>query len=582
MADVVVDERAPVLFLVPARAGSVRVTGKNLREVGGIPLVGRAVRTARLAARRTPGAGHRVICSTDDPEIAAAARAWGGETPFVRPASLATADTTSAEVVRHALEVLAADGATFRAVVLVQPTAPLVEPDDLVAGIERFDATGEPVVAVSPSHPASWHRDVDDVGRLVGVYASGAFLVNGALYVAAPSAIRAGADVAPAGAARSLVLPPERGVDVDEEQDLVLADAILTSRPVGTFVVGGRRIGDGHTFVIAEAGVNHDGDPAVAHALIDAAADAGADAVKFQTFDPDALAAGGAPLAEYQRVSASDVTDQRAMLARLALPIEAWPGLRDHAIDRGLVFFSSPFDLGSAAMLDGIGVQAFKIASGELTNLPFLETIARYGRPMLVSTGLADLREVALAVDAIVGAGDPPVALLHCVSAYPAEPADANLRAIATLRAAFGVPAGWSDHMPDGRVAVASVAAGAAIVEKHLTLGRGRSGPDHAASIEPDEFGDLVADIRVIEAALGTGRKVPTAVEGPIAAIARKSLHWADSLPAGAVVTPRHLVAMRPGTGLSPGDMPLIVGRATRRAVAAGALVSAADLDSDP
>jgi sialic acid synthase SpsE len=197
---------------------------------------------------------------------------------------------------------------------------------------------------------------------------------------------------------------------------------------------------------------------------------------------------------------------------------------------------------------------------------------------MLVSTGLADLREVALAVDAIAGAGDPPLALLHCVSAYPAEPADANLRAIATLRAAFGVPTGWSDHMRDGRVAIASVAAGGALVEKHLTLGRGRSGPDHAASIEPDEFRDLVAEIRLVEAALGTGTKVPTDAERPIAAIARKSLHWADSLPAGAVVTPSDLVAMRPGTGLSPGDMPRIVGRATRRAVQAGTLVSEADL----
>jgi sialic acid synthase SpsE len=200
---------------------------------------------------------------------------------------------------------------------------------------------------------------------------------------------------------------------------------------------------------------------------------------------------------------------------------------------------------------------------------------------MLVSTGLADLREVALAVDAIAGAGDPPLALLHCVSAYPADPADANLRAIATLRAAFGVPTGWSDHMRDGRVAIASVAAGAALVEKHLTLGRGRSGPDHAASIEPDEFRDLVAEIRQVEAALGTGTKVPTDAERPIAAIARKSLHWADSLPAGAVVTPSHLVAMRPGTGLSPGELPLIVGRATRRAVQAGTLVSEADVDGD-
>ena len=214
-------------------------------------------------------------------------------------------------------------------------------------------------------------------------------------------------------------------------------------------------------FVIAEAGVNHNGDPAMAARLIDAAAAAGADAVKFQTFDPAALASPGAPTAAYQRRAGESGADQREMLARLALPAEAWAGLQRRAHERGIEFLSTPFDDGAADLLEGLGVPAFKVGSGELTNLPFIARLAARGRPLLLSTGMADMVEVAAAVDTVRANGDPPLALFHCVSSYPADPADANLRAIETLRRAFGVPTGWSDHTPGIEVAVAAVAAGA-------------------------------------------------------------------------------------------------------------------------
>jgi N-acetylneuraminate synthase/N,N'-diacetyllegionaminate synthase len=374
------------------------------------------------------------------------------------------------------------------------------------------------------------------------------------------------------------VVPDERSVDVDATPDLAIAEALAAARPVRRFELAGCTVGGDHVLVIAEIGVNHDGDPGLAHRLIDEAADAGADAVKFQTFDPAALAAAGAPTAAYQRASGA-AADQRAMLARLALPVEAWPGLRDHAADRGVVFLSSPFDDASADLLAHLDVPAFKVASGELTNLPFLERLAAVGRPLLVSTGMADMIEVAAALDAIRAAGDPPVALFHCVSSYPADPADANLRAMATLRAAFGVPTGWSDHTPGIDMPIAAVALGAELLEKHVTLDRGRSGPDHAASLDPAQFRAMVAAVRATELARGDGQKRPVAAEREIAAVARRSLHWRRSLAAGATVAAGDLVALRPGTGLAPGLRAQLAGRRTARDVEEGAMVADGDVE---
>ena len=576
---------ATVLFLVPARGGSVRVPGKNLALVAGIPLVGRAVRAARLAAARIDCGPHAVVCSTDDPAIAAAAAAWGAEV-LARPVQLATAGATSVDVALHALDAQGVRGATFRAIVLVQPTSPLTDPADLVEAVRLFDAGGgRSVVGITTSHPANWHLDADGepgadgaTGALRRVDLDGApDLLSGGVYVSGPASLRttrafAGPD------SIGVRIPPERAVDVDEPHDLVAAEAYAAARPIRPVPVGGRVIGDGSVFVIAEGGVNHNGDPALAHRLIDAAADAGADCVKFQTFDPEVLASAAAPTADYQRATTSE-QDQRAMLRALALPADVWAGLRDHARDRGIVFLSSPFDDASADLLDRLDVAAFKVPSGELTNLPFLARLARRGRPLLMSTGMAEMVEVAEAMDAIAAAGDPPVALFHCVSAYPAPAADANLRAIETLRRAFGVPTGWSDHTPGIELALASVAAGAVLVEKHLTLDRTFPGPDHPASLEPDELRAMVDGIRMVSAAMGDGIKRPVAAERPIAAVARKSLHWRVALAAGAEIGEEHLVAMRPGTGMAPGRTADLVGRRVARATTAGSPIAADDLD---
>lgn len=331
--------------------------------------------------------------------------------------------------------------------------------------------------------------------------------------------------------------------------------------------------------VIAEAGVNHNGDRDMAHALVDAAKRAGADVVKFQTFDPDALASAGAPKAEYQRKTAGVGEGQLEMLRRLVLPPEAHRELKQHAEETGLEFLSSPFDEHSADLLDALGVKAFKIPSGEVTNHPFLVHLARKGRPLLLSTGMSDLNEVDHAVTAIRRTSSSPLVLLHCVSSYPAPVGSANLRAMHTLRERFNVPVGYSDHTLGPHVAIAAVALGASVLEKHLTLDRTLPGPDHAASLETEAFAAMVEGLRAVESALGDGVKVAQPCEHDVRLVARKSLHLARVVLAGKILEVADLRARRPGTGLPPSAFTRVVGRRARHDIEADRPLLESDLE---
>jgi N,N'-diacetyllegionaminate synthase len=344
--------------------------------------------------------------------------------------------------------------------------------------------------------------------------------------------------------------------------------------------MGGRPIGgSAPCFVIAEAGVNHNGELALAHRLVDAAADAGADAVKFQTFDPDALVSPAAPKAPYQTQRTPAGETQLAMLRRLALSRTAHAELRDHAAARDLLFLSTPFDEGSADFLEALGLSGFKVSSGDLTNLPLLAHLARKGRPLLVSTGMSDIAEVGDAVRTIEAAGSPPLALFHCTSSYPAPSDSANLRAIGTLRSLFGRPVGYSDHTLEVEVALAAVALGAQLLEKHLTLDRALPGPDHAASMEPPALRGLISSLKTVEGALGDGVKVAQPCERELRLVARRSLHAIRDLEEGAILDASDLAARRPATGVSPARLPVLVGRRLRRRVSAGSAVVETDLE---
>jgi N-acetylneuraminate synthase len=338
--------------------------------------------------------------------------------------------------------------------------------------------------------------------------------------------------------------------------------------------IGGHRIGDGQpTFVIAEAGVNHNGDMAIARELIDIAADAGADAVKFQTFDVGALVTRAAPKARYQAANTRAEGSQYEMLQALRLPPGEHEALRRHCEQRGVMFLSSPFDAGSLDFLVKFGVAAIKVPSGEITNHPLLARAARSGLPLIVSTGMSTLAEVDAARRVLDEAGCKDLVLLHCVSDYPAAPAEANLRAMETMRREFDVPVGFSDHTTGIAVATAAVALGAAAIEKHFTVERPLEGPDHAASLKPAELKAMIAAIRTVETALGDGIKRPQRSEAATADVARKSLVWARDLPAGTRIEEASIAIKRPGTGMPPARLGDVLGRVTARAVQTDALV---------
>jgi len=339
--------------------------------------------------------------------------------------------------------------------------------------------------------------------------------------------------------------------------------------------IAGRRIGPGQPcFIIAEAGVNHNGSLEIARQLVDVAAQACADAVKFQTFKAEKVISPQTPKAAYQLQTTGDGESQLDMVKRLELPFDAFRELYAYCQDKDILFMSTPFDEDSADFLADLGVAVFKIPSGEITNLPFLAHVARKGKPMIVSTGMSYLGEVEAAVRTIEEAGNHDFVLLHCVSNYPADPADVNLRAMQTMAMAFGVPVGYSDHTPGIEVALAAVALGACVIEKHFTLDRSLPGPDHRASLEPDELTALVRGIRTVESALGHGRKEPAASEVNTAAVARRSLVAARDIPAGTMLTKELIAIKRPGTGLLPAMRSYLVGRTIRVPVPAGTLLT--------
>lgn len=341
------------------------------------------------------------------------------------------------------------------------------------------------------------------------------------------------------------------------------------------FKIAEHAIGSDHPcLIIAEAGVNHNGSLDTAREMVRVAARAGADIIKFQTFKADKLITAHAPKAAYQVASTGKDESQLQMLRKLELSESDFRNLFDECRRNNILFLSTPFDEDSADFLFLLGMDAFKISSGEVTNLPLLAHIARKGKPLILSTGMSYLAEVDTAVQTIRAAGNHNLALLHCTSNYPADPADVNLRAMTSLEHAFQVPVGFSDHTMGIEIPLAAVAMGASILEKHFTLDRSLPGPDHQASLEPAELGNLVKGVRKVEASLGHGRKEPAECEADTAAVARKSIVARFDIPAGTALNESSFVMMRPGTGLTPAMLKYIVGRTARVNIPAGTLIS--------
>ncbi len=571
-----------IIFIIPARGGSKGLPGKNLRLLGGISLLGHAVRVARRAAEKC-GLKFRVICSTDDEKIAAEARFWGAEVPRLRPADLATDRADSFAVLRGCVDFLQPDDGDL--LVLLQATSPLRELQDVLAAIDLAQKHGDPVLSVcAAEHPAAWQFVVDEQGYMQPLLdkdmlparrqdAAQALRLNGAIY-----AVKIKQLIENKGflsqSSRALIMPVERSVDIDTAQDLLQAQALLDAKEQATVEIDGRKIGgDAPCFVIAEAGVNHNGDIALAKQLIDAAKQAGAAAVKFQRFKAEKLVAPDAPKADYQKRQTGSDESQLDMIRALQLDLNAQRELAEYAKARDILFLSSPFDEDSLDALVALGMPAIKLGSGELTNHFFLRQVAAKGLPMILSTGMADMREVDQALRVVEDAGDPPVILLHCVSSYPTPVDQCNLAAMDSLRRSFGRVTGWSDHTMGVEVSLAAVARGARLIEKHLTLDKNLPGPDHAASAEPQELRQMIEGIRAIEAAIGSSDKKAQVCEINTKKVARRSAHAARLLKRGQVLRAADIQMLRPGTGIEAQHAERLIGQVLQQDVEAGAML---------
>lgn len=327
-------------------------------------------------------------------------------------------------------------------------------------------------------------------------------------------------------------------------------------------------------FVVAEAGVNHNGNVELAKQLVHACVQCGADAVKFQTFQARKLVANRTPKAKYQIKNTELEESQLEMLSRLELTAAEYEEIARYADAMGILFMSTPFDCESVDLLDRLGVPVFKVSSGDLTYVPLLRHLASKGKPIILSTGMSSLEEVQVAVDVLSSAGSKEFALLQCVSEYPAPPDETNLRAMLWMRERFRCPVGYSDHTAGLEVAVAAVALGAQIVEKHLTLDRNLPGPDHRASLEPAEFGELVRQIRVVESALGDGVKKEAPSESETRRLVRRSIVAATEIVQGAYITEDLIECRRPENGIPALYYDSLLGRRAKKRFVPGDLLT--------
>ena len=342
-----------------------------------------------------------------------------------------------------------------------------------------------------------------------------------------------------------------------------------------TIEIGSRRVGAGYpVYVIAEIGSNHDADLERAKELIAAAKEAGADAVKFQSFTAEGLINPLRPDDKGNWVAHPAFP----VLQRLTVPEEWHAVLKKHCASLGVTFLSAPFDPGRAELLNKLNIDAFKLASGELTNDPLLRQVAAYGKPVILSTGAAYLEEVRRAVEIITGEKNHQLAILHCASLYPPSYSDVNIRAMATLAREFGCPVGFSDHTPGSEVPVAAVALGASIIEKHITFDRRLKGPDHPYAMEVAEFRAMVNAIRNVEAALGSGVKEPSQNEMNERVGARRSIYAKVNIPRGEVITSDMVKLVRHAYGMEPRELGGIIGRVARRDLSKDMLVRSEDI----
>ena len=599
-----------VIATILARAGSKGLPDKCMRPLLGQPVIDYTFDHA-LANTLIDDA----VLTTDSAPAADSARARGIKV-ITRPAELASDTATVDSAVRHAVETVEADGhGPVNIVVLLYGNIPVRASGIIDRVVKHLIDTGadsvRTVAPVTKQHPDWVHRlDGDrmqqyrtnsiyrrqDLDPLYDHDGAVAAVTRQALF--SPAALAGDAQAFLGRDRRAIVQAPQDAVDVDGPLDLCLAEALLMANPDGrsdgspALSKGGglkhmatscrerppsRRIHIGQAavgfdcpvFIVAEAGVNHDGDLHRALDLVDAAAQAGADAIKFHAFTADALTTSEVSTATYQAARTNE-SSQRAMLSRLELSTEDLERIAARCAERGIVFLATPFSVPDVDRLVRIGTPAIKIASTDLVDGLLLERACRTGLPLIVSTGAADEDEIAEAVDCIRrwSAGDRLV-LMHCVSCYPTPLADANLNAIGTLQNRFATIVGYSDHTTSTQTGALAVGAGACVLEKHFTLDCAAAGPDHAMSLEPDALADYIRQARQAQQAMGSGRLAVQPIECEVRTVGRKCIVAARDIAAGETLGAGSLTAKRAGGGLQPKEINAVLGKRASVAIPA-------------
>lgn len=552
-----------ILAVVPARGGSKGIPKKNIKVLAGKPLIAYTIEAAKSKFI------NKVVVSTDDNEIAHISKQYDAEV-IKRPNNLARDDSQTIDAVNHVITTLEEDRYFPDIVVLLQPTSPLrtqKNVDDAIKLFIKNKGKCDSLVSVCEfEHSPYWSLKVED-GYLKPNFGNNYFkmrrqdlpklyMPNGSIFISTKQILLTSKSFYK-GNIIPYSMKTEESIDIDTMLDFKLAEIMLKNAEMENEDVET----DEPTFIIAEAGVNHNGSLDLAKKLVNAAKESGADAIKFQTFKTEDLVTKDAKKAEYQNKTTRE-NSQYEMIKKLELSDDDFRELALYADKKGIMFLSTPFDIESVNLLDEIGVPLFKLGSGEITNFPLLQHVASKGRPVILSTGMATMDEIEEAVD-LLHDKVKSLTLMHCVTSYPAEIHDTNLKVIETLRSTFKVPVGFSDHTPGIEMAMAAVALGSDVIEKHFTLNKNLEGPDHKASLEPPEFKKMVHSIRNVESGMGNGIKKLTDTEKEIKRVARKSIVARVQIPQETIITEDMLAVKRPGTGIKPKYLESIIGKKT-------------------
>lgn len=575
-----------ILFFIPARAGSKGIKNKNLARIYGCPLVAFPIMTARKALKYFQKHNCYLFLSTDSPEIADVGKQWGASVPFLREKRLSKDKSDIFDAILFSCEKLK-KLKIFEPdiIVLLQPTSPLREVEDIKKAFNLYIKHKTSIISTTKyDHPLSWIFSVKNgylkinkkVLHIRQKEEDKYFRPNGAIYISSLENLKKFKSFYQKNTL-SYEMPFYSSIDIDKIEDLHIAEKMMEFRffmKKNNIKIGDKEVGSGlPTFFIAEAGVNHNGNLEIAKKMVDAAKEAGANCVKFQTFKAEELASKNAKKAKYQLETTDKNESQLEMLKKLELSEKDFIELKEYCDKRKILFLSTPFDLKSLELLEKIEVSAYKIGSGNITDYFLLKECAKKGKPIILSTGMSELYEVFDAINLIDNYGNKNILLLHCLSEYPAKIDEVNLLAIKNMRLLFNLPCGFSDHTEDFTAGILAVSFGASIIEKHFTLDKNMEGPDHKASLEPKELKKFIESIRNAEKAIGDGIKKVQNCEKENRIIVRKSLYAKRDIKRGEILKEEDFTALRPGGGISPMEINNIIGKKAKIDIKMGEVI---------